>query len=48
MQEKTIIQRDNLSLKGNGLSLRDDQSDEIFIDLQGNIHSEAENEFEED
>lgn len=41
MQEKTIIQQDSktASNKDNELKLQGNNSDEIFIDLQGNIHS---------
>lgn len=41
MQEKTIIQQDSkaASNKDSELKLQGNSSDEIFIDLQGNIHS---------
>ncbi len=40
MQEKTIIQQDSKAAASTGeLRLQGDSSDEIFIDLQGNIHN---------
>ncbi len=39
MQEKTIIQEDSKNGAGNELRLQGGTTDEIFIDVQGNIHS---------
>ena len=42
MQEKTIIQQDSKAAANAGeLRLKGDSSDEIFIDLQGNIHNSS-------